>query len=220
MAGAEERMTQVVAAAAPVMKESGFRRRRHSFNRSVGDDGVVHVLAFQMGSFEPPGTGPVPGLHPNLYGQFTVNLGVHVPAMRRFNPRKEGWINEYDCEVRDRLGIVATGTRDVWWPLDQEDVAAEIVAVIREHALPWLDRLRSNRDVLAIFEAHGRDGVPLPPAGPLAVADVYTAVGNETAARAVLTDYATQQHPPGHAEYLVRYFTQRGLHELARKVSG
>ena len=36
-----------------------------------------------MGSFDPPGTTHIPGLRENLYGRFTVNLGVYVPEVAR-----------------------------------------------------------------------------------------------------------------------------------------
>jgi hypothetical protein len=57
-----------------------------------------------MGAFDPPGTVEIPGLRPNLYGKFTINLGVYVPSMRRTQVAKDDWINDYNCNLRYRLG--------------------------------------------------------------------------------------------------------------------
>ena len=62
----------------PFLKEREFRVRARAFNRTT-IDGLTQVVQFQMGSFQPPGTQEIPGLRPNLYGRFTVNLGVYVP---------------------------------------------------------------------------------------------------------------------------------------------
>src|SRR6266513_3447983 len=73
-------MEAVVAATAPVLKKGAFRKRRHAFNRSR-ESGVVAVLNFQMGSSEPSGSYEIPGFKDNLYGKFTVNLGVAFDEM-------------------------------------------------------------------------------------------------------------------------------------------
>jgi hypothetical protein len=50
-----KRMSAVVAAVGPELRRSGFRKFRHTFNRSP-ETGLVHVVNFQMGPYEPPGT--------------------------------------------------------------------------------------------------------------------------------------------------------------------
>ena len=120
----------------PDLKRAGFRKRRHTFNRSV-EDGVVQVVNFQMGPKLPPGTEPIPRLRPDLHGLFTVNLGVAVhEAWQLERQRLEGWgpddsllppqapgsfpafLNDYDCQIRVRLGEL-THERDTWWSLDE-----------------------------------------------------------------------------------------------------
>ena len=44
---------------------------------------------FQMGAFDPPGTTYIPGLRENLYGLFTINLGVYVPDVYKFQVGSE-----------------------------------------------------------------------------------------------------------------------------------
>ena len=67
-------MEAAVAAAAPLLRECGFRKQRHRFNAETEPD-LTQVLTFQMGAHQPPGT-EIPGLRENLYGAFTINLGL------------------------------------------------------------------------------------------------------------------------------------------------
>lgn len=101
-------MDSVVAQTVPLLKASGFRKRRHTFNRTP-EPGLVQVVNFQMGPFEPPGPGSETniaareklGLAGDLYGTFTINLGVYVDEMVMEDwERRDGWVNEYDCQLR------------------------------------------------------------------------------------------------------------------------
>lgn len=74
-------MKHLVAAVQPTLKEQGFRKRGNTFNRTTEPDGIIHVINFQMGAYKPPGTVEIPGLRPNLYGRFTVNLGIWLPGI-------------------------------------------------------------------------------------------------------------------------------------------
>jgi hypothetical protein len=44
----------------PALKERGFRAHGRAFNR-LTSDGLTEVVRVQMGSFDPPGTIPIPG---------------------------------------------------------------------------------------------------------------------------------------------------------------
>src|SRR5437868_3156941 len=73
------KLDEIVRSVSPELKAAGFRKKGRTFNR-VAEDGFVHVIGFQMGQF-PVGnleTYVVPGLRENLYGKYTVNLGVHI----------------------------------------------------------------------------------------------------------------------------------------------
>jgi Domain of unknown function (DUF4304) len=75
-------MEQIVEDAAPLMRASAFRKRRHSFNRTM-PDGLVHVVSFWMAPFEPSAWTEVPGLRTRLYGTFRLDFGVYVPEMNK-----------------------------------------------------------------------------------------------------------------------------------------
>lgn len=61
------------------LKKLGFKVRGRTYNR-ITDDGLTQVVNFQLGPSDPPGTTYIAGLRENLYGFFTVNLGVYVPV--------------------------------------------------------------------------------------------------------------------------------------------
>jgi hypothetical protein len=74
------RLDELQAEIGAALKERGFRARGRAFNHTTSD-GLTEVVQLQMGSFDPPGTAYIPGLRENLYGKFTVNLGVFVPEV-------------------------------------------------------------------------------------------------------------------------------------------
>lgn len=113
------------------MKGRGFRKRRHSLNRIMAD-GLVDVVSFRMGTFDPPGTVEIPSA-PHLYSKCTVNLGVYVPAMRRTSAPASHWVNDYSCQRRQRIGHLLPEQSDVWWDVRHPDAQND---VIREE-LPW-----------------------------------------------------------------------------------
>jgi hypothetical protein len=78
---AAQAMKDLIAAVQPTLKEWHYRKRGNTFNRSIEPDGIIHVVSFQMGAFNPPGTAEIPGLRPDLYGRFTINLGVWLPGI-------------------------------------------------------------------------------------------------------------------------------------------
>jgi Domain of unknown function (DUF4304) len=172
-------MSHVVAQVAPVLKAAGFRKRRQSFNRST-EPGLVQVLNFQMSAFGPPGPGAernrevreAIGLAAPWYGRFTLNLGVWVGEMViEEREKRDDWINEYNCHLRKRIGSLLETREDVWWSLEDPDVAATgSLQAIRQAGLPWLDRIASRNGILAAYECLGRQEVGLPPAAPVQIA--------------------------------------------------
>src|SRR3990167_6931910 len=88
-----------------LLKPLGYKKKGNTFNRETAD-GLVHVINFQMSAFElnrmkNPLFISVP------YGNFTINLGVCIPeAVSILLPykKKGGFVNEYDCQIRARIG--------------------------------------------------------------------------------------------------------------------
>ena len=76
----------------------------------------------------------------DLYGKFTINIGVYVPhlALRLGRAPRGAWVNEYNCQLRQRIGQFLT---------------------------PWVSDTcsRSRADITARFTAH--DSRVVPPCG-------------------------------------------------------
>jgi Domain of unknown function (DUF4304) len=113
-----------------------------------------------MGAHQPPGTVGIPSLRENLYGRFTVNLGLHfaeVAELPKQSPavafaREHGlpvppprpppkFLNEGHCHLTERLGELING-RDTWWSLDVPEAELQLLVsrLVNEHALPFFDR--------------------------------------------------------------------------------
>jgi hypothetical protein len=193
-------MAAVVTGVAPLLKAAGFRKKRHTFNRSV-EPGMVHVVNFQMGSYEPPGTTDVAPFRVSTYGKFTVNLGVYVSEMViEESLRPKNWVHEYDCQLRMRLGQLFG--EDVWWPLDDPTEATSLVQTgVGTAGLPWLDRFSSRAELVETFWRDGREALGMTPRGPVEVAWLLAETDREVATD-ILRAYAREDHSPQHREWL------------------
>ena len=130
----------------------GFRKSANRFNRRVADDGLVQVIALQLAShrgFEPPGS---LGLMPAYYGTYTLNIGVYIPELARTPPSQGGWVADYQCTIRERIGTLLPGRQDTWWPVGSVDAADVVLDALSTRVLPWLDRLASVEAILRIHE--------------------------------------------------------------------
>lgn len=145
------------------LKGQGFWVRGRAFNRETSD-GLTQVVHIQMGSFDPPGTTYIPGLRQNLYGKFTVNLGVYVPEVAEYHQGGRGaapFIQEARCCVRARLGTLGPKSADVWWAIRQnEGVADELELRLKRDGLPFLKRFETRDAILEEFR-----GLTAPPLG-------------------------------------------------------
>jgi hypothetical protein len=195
-------MASVVALVAPILKASGFRKQRHTFNRAT-EPGLVHVISFQMGQF--PLGYEIQGLRPNLYGKFTVNLGAFVhevyEVLQRSTP--PAFLPEHVCEFRVRLGMLAGPPSDVWWSLDTdaEKLAGDVAEQLGRLAEPWFGRYASRDAILRINPATGA-----PPGWPLraelALAVMRAHRGERAEAQALLRRYLEEERRnPGHPEH-------------------
>lgn len=198
-------MTDIVARIHPALKESGFRKRRNAFNRS-DEEGVVQVISFQMGAKLPPGASAIPGLRPDLHGQFTVNFGVAIEeawmASMGSKDGFSGFVNDYDCEVRLRLGDILGETTDLWWSLDLPPTAVDsICASITDSGLGWLADRGTRSGILSIYEREGLGALPMPTPIPIVMLLIH--LGQEPRAVELFNSYynSITDHP-SHRHYL------------------
>jgi hypothetical protein len=132
------------------LKQSVFRSRARAFNR-ISSDGLTHVIDFQMGRFDPPGTQYV-GFRKNWYGKFTVNLGIYVPEVARLiNVGGERrFVREYDCCIRTRLGSLGPEASDMWWDLEAgHESVPYLLERFSKDAFPFFARFETRDDFLS-----------------------------------------------------------------------
>jgi hypothetical protein len=195
----------------PRLLELGFRVRKRTSNRSTAD-GLIQVVQFQLGRFDPTGTYQIPGLRENLYGRFTVNVGVYVPEVGQAMGFTPSFVHEVDCCVRARLGQLAPNRTDIWWGLQWIDqAAAEAWQRLERDALPFLERFHS-RD--AILKELMRGKSPYSPRPLVECAIILANRGQQTDARSLLTMQALEAKSAKHTEYLRELAVKLGLGQL------
>jgi hypothetical protein len=163
-----------------------------------------------MGSFDPPGTTYIPGLRENLYGRFTVNLGVYVPEVARHHGGGEAGkvVQDYHCCVRARLGELGPENADMWWLLSPtEALRQEMCDRLSHHALPFLARFQSRDAILLEWAAVDNNQFAGSPPR-IVKAIILRERGRTEEARALLAAQAQETHNPGHPAY-VRALAER-----------
>jgi len=207
-------MEHVVATVAPTLETAGFHKRRHAFNR-VAEPGLVHVVSFQMGAHEPPGSHEIPSYRRNRYGTFTVNLGVFVPEMvigERSAPG--GWVNEHDCQLRKRLGELLASATERWWSLDDPVAAAATMApALAADGLRWLDRFSTRSDLVREYLAEGGIALGMTARGPVEIAWLL-AESDRHRAESLLRDYLLGDLQLSHRRWLEELLRANGFASL------
>lgn len=190
---AETRFAAVMKEAAgaihrDLLKPSGFKKQRSTFNR-LTDDGLVQVVALRMGRHE--FGEDIPPIRVRTYGSFTVDLGIYIPEVAKAlgdYAVAKGFVPEVFCAVRKSLSDLGPQGEPAWWSLSKntpEAIAAWVTERLREVGLPFLEGLATRDDLIAAWERHGRD-IGLPPRAPLDIAAVHLAAGRRDRAEAVL----------------------------------
>ncbi len=192
----------------------GFCGRYRSYNRGTAD-GLTEVVNIQMGRFDPPGSYHTP-INRNLYGGFTVNLGVFVPEVdsRRAASSPKSLIREYSCCIRARLGQLGPERRDIWWRVSADkELASDLRNRLERDAFPFLEKL-STRDAILhqwLTEEESPYGVPR-----IVCARILETRGEHARARDLLAAYAeeTERRRPLIAEKMRRFNERLGLGRL------
>jgi hypothetical protein len=181
------------------------------FNRATRD-GLTQVVSFQMGRSEPPGTTFIRWLRENLYGKFTVNVGVYVPEVARHGGGEaRSFVPEYYCCVRARLGELAGEAVDRWWDLDGDpSLALEIERRLEKDALPFLDRFATREAVLGELTGNRQKQFASPPriVGAIILAEKGM---RDEARRLLAAQVRDSENHPQHAEYVRGLAQKLGL---------
>lgn len=199
----------------PALKECGFRARGRAFNRMTSDE-LTEVVQLQMGRFDPPGTTYVPGLRENLYGKFTVNLGVFVPevAEQYGGGASKSFVQEYHCCIRTRMPLLGPEHRDVWWDVrTDEALAQELLQRITRDAIPFFRNFETRDAILEQWLGVPKSPYAITP--PRIVCAIILAKrGQSEDARVLLAAQAKETLNPGHPAYVRGLADKLGLGDL------
>jgi len=207
-------MTEIVKASQPSLKAAGYRKSGNRFNRTT-EPGIVQVISFQMGAFNPPGTVEIPGLRPNLYGKFTVNLGVFLEAVMPYDktPPPKSFVNDYNCHIRRRIGELLDNPQDCWWPLDPQTAVPAILALLGSRVSAWMDHFASWSTILSDLESVAPDSRVIR-SGPDKILATWMllADGDRDKAQRTFAAYVATVDPASpHYRYLSTFATEHRL---------
>ena len=197
------------------LKEWGFRKRGRTFNRT-NEDGLTEVINFQMGSFDPPGTYQISGFHINLYGKFTVNVGVFIPEVGAYllSGKQKDFFQEYDCCIRSRIGLLGPEQKDLWWEVISEELLAlDLRQRIERNVLPFFSKFNSRDAIVAEGLKSGENSFFANPPR-IVCAIILVERGERPTAHRLLRAQATETRNPGHPEYVRKLAARLGLGEL------
>ena len=178
----------------PLLRELGFRARARAFNR-FSSGGLTQVIDIQMGRFDPPGTYEI-GIRKNMYGKFTVNVGIYVPEVFECLQGcggKPSFIREYDCCIGGRLGNLGPEHEDKWWDLlNPIEAASDVFSRLRRDALPFFSEFETRE---ALLEHVMKARLPHNWRGICAV--ILARQGRKSEAKVLLDEYAEERkdHP-------------------------
>ena len=222
-------MAEIVSCVRPVLTGAGFRKRAHTFNRTV-QPGLVQALTYQMGQPLPPGTEELPGLRESLHGLFTVEVGVFVEEAWRLEvgrfgpdgpPATKTWVNTHDCQLRRVLDDPAGRSTHLMWPLDDPDTGLAMVELLHGAVFPWLDGFGSRDAILTALENAPVDSYEISGEGPdrLLAARMRLGAGDHDRAQQHLDDWVGHCQMSGsddalrhgHLDHLAEFASRVGL---------
>jgi hypothetical protein len=147
----------IQAAVNSFLKPLEFRKKGRTYNRRT-NDGLAHVINFQMGQFPIGDNYVIPGFRENLHGKFAINLGVLLPCVYEVERQRSAseFIQEYECTIRERLGTLGLDKGD-WFEItdDVSTLATTIVSLLDRFGLVFLEQFRTYQDVLSYYNLHG-----------------------------------------------------------------
>jgi hypothetical protein len=166
-----------------------------------------------MGSFDPPGTTYHPGLRENLYGRFTINLGVYVPEVASFHgggTPKVGSKTTIAVCAPD-LGNWDWKLGDLWWSIRARgEVVDDLLPRVNHDAMRYFATYSSRDQIPSALEGKSQNtsagGSPR-----IICAIILAQRGNTSHARELLKEQARETRNPGHPAYVRALAERLGL---------
>jgi hypothetical protein len=196
-------------------KGSGFRRKGHTYNRTL-DFSIVHVINFQMGAYHFEQGYEIPGLRYNLYGRFTVNIGIFIPPVYKLDIGKDvpKFISELHCQIRQRIGHLLPIQRDCWWTLKAKPqiIATDMRNHFNKFVFPFLERFSSEDAIMSEWEKNKNfQFATCTPAPKVMLAFILFSQGKCSHAHLILHEEYTESKMPEYAQRIKNIAAQLGL---------
>jgi len=188
----------------PHLKQLGFKVKGRTYNR-LNANGLTEVINIQLGNSDPPGTTYIPDFTQNMYGLFTINLGVFVPEVHKY---LDGWklgsiIREVNCCVRRRLGSIEQQDEDIWWRLISDPQFFSLMHdTLVKNALPFFERYSTREKILREWEDQVGNTPESGSPPKLVCAMIYLEKGERAAAARLLYEQARDTHISQHRDYV------------------
>jgi hypothetical protein len=204
-------LDQIEKSTFTTLKPLGFKKKGRTFNNEIGNE-IFQVINFQAGPYPIGSNYIVPGLRENLYGKFTVNLGVCVNSLYNLShpSRNKTFYKEYECQIRIRLGQLLKG-QDYWWTIGNgiDDITEEIKNGILTVGNKWFEGVDSKEK---IAENLGAPPYNFTPRAKLDAALIVWLNDKERGAE-LFNSYlaAIPNSKNGHKEYVERLAKELGI---------
>jgi len=195
------------------LKIIGFRKQGRTFNRSLGS-GLIHVINFQMGRHPVGNHKEIPPFRLNLYGKFTVNLGVYIPEIYRllWNKDVPKFVDHGDCEIEKRIGELVPPYKSLWWDLNKNTkrLSKKALTVIVKYGLPYLNQFNSHNDIIQEWYEQGEE-TGLPPRAGLSISILLFNNGDHEQARNLLLQEYSRNYDHPYAGFVVDIAQKLGI---------
>ena len=192
-----------------LLRPLGFRKAGRTYNRP-SSEGLVQVISLQIWRPDPVPPGLASSQTQGSHDKFTVNLGVWIPevADHHLVPPRTKTIQEYDCQVRARLGQFVDTPTDLWWPLNESwpDAAAAALTLLESKGLPWLETF-ATRDGIVTGWSRATDA-------RIVIAIIEAKRGQAQRARQLLAEQIASTRNTAHHQYVRTVAHQLGIGPL------
>jgi len=130
----------------PHFKSRGYKKSANNF-RFYDESGWGKIVNFQKSIY-----------YNKSQIKFTINTGLYLSEAEQFHCNRQSGakFQESMCVVRNRIGHLSDDKTDLWFDLDTETDKPNLNATIEKYVIdfiiPYLDSIKSRRDILKFFE--------------------------------------------------------------------
>ena len=171
------------------LKSKGFKKKAVTFKRET-EPGLLQIIELRLGSS-----------WSSTSGEINLEFGIFSGEWHQFLNRYQtpSTIRTPDCEIRDMYcSIVDRGNHHNWFKLTDnlDDLVLDIINVIDKSILPYLDRLKTRKDIMESYRQHG-ENMGLPPRHKLSIAVLTYGMGDkEKGLQLVYDEYLANNKNP------------------------